>query len=129
MNKRDYYEVLGVAKNATDDEIKKAYRKLAVENHPDKFQNCSEEEIARRTKAFQKISNASLSALPLYHTLLDMRILLDGISQLMHQLKLLMNAFVSLNYLVFHMYVFYLYLLLFYYVYIFKTIYKYRYQH
>lgn len=36
MSKRDYYEVLGVAKSASDDEIKKAFRKAAVKYHPDK---------------------------------------------------------------------------------------------
>jgi molecular chaperone DnaJ len=59
MAKRDYYEILGIAKNAGDDDIKKAYRKLAIKYHPDKNPDDkqAEEKFKEAAEAYEILSN------------------------------------------------------------------------
>jgi len=52
LSKKDYYEVLGLKKEASEDEIKKAYRKLALKLHPDKNRH------PKATDAFKKLNQA-----------------------------------------------------------------------
>ena len=60
MAKRDYYDVLGVNKNSTQDQIKAAYRKLAVKHHPDKNKGdkASEEKFKEASEAYHVLSDS-----------------------------------------------------------------------
>ena len=60
MSKRDYYEILEIQKNASAEEIKKAYRKMAIKYHPDKNpgDKPSEEKFKEAAEAYEVLSNA-----------------------------------------------------------------------
>ena len=57
-DKKNYYDILGVDKKASADEIKSAYRKLAMKYHPDKVANAGEEVRKQATEKFRGINEA-----------------------------------------------------------------------
>ncbi len=61
MSKRDYYEVLGVARNASEDELKKAYRRLAMKHHPDRNPDDASSEAAFKEakEAYEILTDAN----------------------------------------------------------------------
>lgn len=64
MSKRDYYEILGISKNATAEEIKKAYRKMAIKYHPDKNpgDKVAEENFKEAAEAYEVLSDDNKKA-------------------------------------------------------------------
>lgn len=56
---KDYYDILGISKDASEDEIKKAYRKLAMKYHPDRWANGSDEEKKNAEQKFKEIAEAN----------------------------------------------------------------------
>ena len=59
MEYKDYYKVLAVSRDASQDDLKKAYRKMVKKYHPDKLQGLGEEHLKGANEKFQSIQSAN----------------------------------------------------------------------
>lgn len=57
--KKDYYKILGVNKDATQEDINKAYKKLCMKWHPDRWVNASEEDKKNAEEKFKEVNEAN----------------------------------------------------------------------
>ena len=79
MNKKDYYEVLGVSKNATDAELKSAFRKLAKQYHPDLNKEAgAEEKFKEIQEAYAVLSDPNKSNNTINLVMLLLKIMEQG---------------------------------------------------
>ena len=58
MSEKDFYKILGVEKTATEDELKKAYRKMAMKYHPDKVKDLGEQHMKNAQEKFIAVQEA-----------------------------------------------------------------------
>ena len=99
MSKKDYYDILGVTKKATPEEIKKAYRSLAMKYHPDRNQGdkTAEAKFKEASEAYQVLSDpkkkSSYDNLDILHLkvgLVALEVLILAVLSLAHSLTSLM---------------------------------------
>ena len=98
MSKKDYYDILGVTKKSTPEEIKKAYRSLAMKYHPDRNQGdkTAEGKFKEASEAYQVLSDPKKNLPTINLDILHLKVVLAGLEVL---ILVVLNLVHSLTYL------------------------------